>query len=270
MKTRIFTDRNYKAVFHDGKTLRMAIDPKKPIPELDYPEFYDISLSTYCDGECPYCYQNNSRAGHAVEDPCGRLTEFFGPMTVNQRPFQVALSGLEYVKDPEGVLKTLTGLGIVPNYTTNGLNVSDGLVRITGKYCGGVAVTAHRHLDWHPAVNRFLKENIFTNIHVLVHDRESIDYFLPYYTIYKHRGVRFFVFLPMINKGRASGYTVNTDYLFTSIKPLLPDGQIAFGSNFYNDLIDRKLDIYLYQPEIFSSYLNLMTMKVYKSSFSED
>ena len=34
---------NYSAVFFNGRTLRSPIDPSKPITELRFPEFYDLS-----------------------------------------------------------------------------------------------------------------------------------------------------------------------------------------------------------------------------------
>jgi len=271
MKIRTFPDKNYKAVFHNGKTLRMAIDPTKPVLELEYPEFYDISLSTFCDGECPYCYQNNSKEGSPVQDACQRLLGFFGGLDANQRPFQVALSGLEYLKEPEKVLVLLTGLGIVPNYTTNGKSIVTDpyLVALTKKYCGGVAVTAHSHLSevWPLAVKRCINAEIFTNIHILIHDRNSVDEFIKIYAMFSNT-VKYFVLLPVINQGRAQGYRIDSSYLFSTIKELLQDGKIALGANFYEDVVKRNLDLYLYEPEIFSKYLDLSTMKVYKSSFN--
>jgi sulfatase maturation enzyme AslB (radical SAM superfamily) len=269
MRTRSFPEKNYKAIYHDGKTLRMALDPKSPILELEYPEFYDISLGTYCAGECPYCYQNGSRQGKVVEDPCERLQGFYGPLNANQRPFQVALSGVESVKDSVRVLKTLTDLGIVPNYTSNGIYLSDELLGATKQYCGGVAITAHPHLQqyWLPAVEKLLGLGIFVNIHVLIHDRESILQFLTLYRTLSP-AIKYFVLLPIINQGRASGYKIDSEFLFKEIKSLVQEGRIAFGANFYEQLKNTDFEIYLYEPEIFSKYLDLMTMKVYKSSFS--
>jgi hypothetical protein len=46
---------NYTAWFDSGITLRMPIDPARPITELAYPEFYDVGLGTACDARCPWC-----------------------------------------------------------------------------------------------------------------------------------------------------------------------------------------------------------------------
>lgn len=60
MKTRIFPESNYKSVFFEGKTLRMPIDVDKPVTELHYPEFIDISMGSFCSGGCPYCVDEYS------------------------------------------------------------------------------------------------------------------------------------------------------------------------------------------------------------------
>ena len=48
MRNRREPEANYSSVYINGKTLRIPIDPKKPITELKYPEFYDVSLGNKC------------------------------------------------------------------------------------------------------------------------------------------------------------------------------------------------------------------------------
>ena len=55
MKTRVFPEHNYKGIHINGKTIRIALDPKKPIEELKWPEFYDVKVTPYCEGNCSYC-----------------------------------------------------------------------------------------------------------------------------------------------------------------------------------------------------------------------
>jgi hypothetical protein len=56
IKTRIFPEANYKAVWFNGKTIRIALNPNKPITDLDYPEFYDVKITGKCKGKCPWCF----------------------------------------------------------------------------------------------------------------------------------------------------------------------------------------------------------------------
>ena len=63
IKTREFKESNYKSVFFNNKTIRMAIDTTKPITKLEYSEFYDISIGGtigYCLGNCQECYLDAS------------------------------------------------------------------------------------------------------------------------------------------------------------------------------------------------------------------
>lgn len=57
MKSRIVPESNYRSIWlPSGKTIRIAIDPSKPITELEYPEFFDISLNgSSCFGGCQFC-----------------------------------------------------------------------------------------------------------------------------------------------------------------------------------------------------------------------
>jgi len=54
-KTRTFPEHNYKGIYFNGKTLRLTLDPSKPITELKYPEFFDVCITGKCEGACPYC-----------------------------------------------------------------------------------------------------------------------------------------------------------------------------------------------------------------------
>ena len=67
IKTRIFPEHNYKGIYINGKTIRIALDPKRPIDELLYPGFYDVSVTSYCEGNCPYCFLPNTE----VDIPSG-------------------------------------------------------------------------------------------------------------------------------------------------------------------------------------------------------
>ena len=90
IKTRIEEKSNYKATWINGKTIRFAIDPSKPILELKYPEFYDIKVTGKCNGNCPYCYTDSKPDIEHCENILEKVQDFFGKMSTNQRPFQIA------------------------------------------------------------------------------------------------------------------------------------------------------------------------------------
>lgn len=278
IKTRCFPENNYKAIFYRHKTLRMAIDPTKPITELEYPEFYDVAINNKCKGKCPWCYVSAEESGKNFDDVVKKIEKFFGSMDENQRPFQVAIGGAgEPTLHPDfvQVLVKFHELGIVPNYTTNGMGLTGRLIKATKMYSGGVAISAHEHLDeyWIPAIDRFIKEGIKTNLHIIISDRASVDRFLDIHK--KYLGiVEYFVLLPYTVRGRADEKECDFDYLFTKLKEMNEVKDIAFGANFYPYLVENNvdwLDISLYEPEILSAYLKMDDfMNVYKSSFSSD
>jgi hypothetical protein len=201
-------------------------------------------------------------------------------MNLNQRPFQVAIGGeQEPLENPEfwEMIQAFRELQIVPNYTTNGMFVNDRNIELTLKYCGGVAVTLHDHLEkfWRRALQRFTGTGVKLNIHVIISDKESIDATARLYDEYASSGiVDYFVLLPYMNYGHAVNRpkTIDYDYLDRWIERVYVDGKIAFGANFYNYIARnaKRFNVSLYPPEIFSKYLIMDDrMEVTNNSFEK-
>ena len=280
IKTREFKESNYRGIWYNGKTIRIALDPNKPITELEYPEFYDIKLTGFCEGKCPWCYMDSKETDSHYSNVIEKIKKYFEPMNENERPFQVAIGGGEPTSHPDfiEVLKTFKELGIEPNYTTNGMFVNDSecpsgeeldILKYTKMYCGGVAVSCHPHLlkYWTVAARQFNNHDIKLNFHIIISDKESIDYFKEIYDEWKDN-VEYFVLLPYGNQGRAKTKGIDWEYLITK----LPNNQsqIAFGANFYPYLFKggHGIKVSLYEPEIMSKFLDLKDMKLHPSSFS--
>ena len=275
IKTRIFPEHNYKGIHINGKTIRIALDPAKPIDELRYPEFYDVKVTPYCEGNCPYCYQNSQDDDCHPNDVVTKFVSFFEKFDRNQMPFQIAFGGGEPTTHPQfsELMEVCKSMGITPNYTTNGMWVADRkeeVLKATKDFCEGVAVSTHPHLDkyWREATDAYLEEDIFTNLHIIIGDKKSIDDFAAIYEEYKGR-VKYFVLLPLTAQGRATESFVDWEYFKSKIDGSPAD--IAFGANFYPFLVkdSKRFKVSLYEPEIMSAYLDLEDMKVYKSSFSD-
>lgn len=270
IKIRTEDKSNYKGVWFNGKTIRFAIDPSKPILELEYPEFYDIKITDKCSkGKCHWCYMNSKEDSCHYDNIIQKTVDFFGSMTENQKPFQVTFGGGEPTEHPYflELLKITSDLGISPSYTTNGtFENKEDIIEYTKRYCGGVAVSCHNHLRdyWTNAANLFIDNGIRTNFHLIISDKESIDRFIEIYNEWKDK-IDYFVLLPMMKKGRSNNDIIDWEYL----KSVIPDNKenIAFGANFYPYLQEDNLGAILYEPEIMSKFLDLKDMKIYKSSF---
>jgi hypothetical protein len=165
---------------------------------------------------------------------------------------------------------------ICPNYTTNGMFYQKDdwfdIIDATQKYCGGVAVSCHPHLEpyWHNAALTFHAHRIKLNFHIIISDKESIDYFKRIYDYWEDK-IDYFVLLPYGNQGRAEKKDIDWDYLVK----MLPEKQskIAFGANFYPYLMKggHNINISLYEPEIMSRFISLQgNGAIYKSSFSTE
>lgn len=282
LKTRKFPDKNYNAIFLQGtgKTIRFTNERLKPIGSLDFPELLDISFGTRCYADCEYCYADSKVVGVVYPDLVDKINKYFGNMTPNERPFQVAIGGGgEPTLHPEFIeaVKAFHALGIMPNYTTNCMHLTNDILDATEEFCGGVAVSCHTHLRpyWEHAIKEFTDRGIRTNIHVIVGEAGSVDYFWELYRNYKDC-VDYFVILPYSSAGRGNSSIQpeqEWDTLFHTLKGNeYPN--IAFGALFYDYFREHPekvhhLNLDLYEPEIMSGYVMMNTddLIIRKSSF---
>ncbi len=276
MKTRLEASANYSSIFLNGKTLRLALDKSRPITELRYPEFYDVAINSKCHGGCvKYCYTAATKNGQNFPNIIEKIKSFFGGMTPIQRPYQVALGGAgEPTLSPDfiNVLDAFRQLDIAPNYTTNGMHLTDEVIAATLKYNSGVALTLHRHLEkfWRKGADVLVANRIKTNFHIIISDKESIDFLESIYNQYNGK-IDYFVLLPYMNVGFAAKYPKQIDYsaLEKFMDKISQYGNVAFGSNFWEFLKRvKKWDVSLYEPELMSKYLVMDdNMKLYNNSF---
>jgi len=271
-KIRSFPEKNYRSIYINGKTLRLRYDDSKPIEELDFPEFYDVKITEKCNGKCLWCYQDSNPGDKHYMDALKKIDLFFGAMTNNQKPYQVAIGGGEPTMHPNfvDILEKFHNLGITPNYTTNGMHYSNKLLEATKNYCGGVAVSCHDHLYgyWSNFARIMAHEEVHTNLHLIISDKDSIDSFTRTFIEFEDK-INYFVLLPHAAQGRAVSKELGIKYLINRLREL-ESTKIAFGALFYPYLAEYKdeFSLSLYEPEIMSKYLDLGNMQLYKSSFN--
>lgn len=277
--------------------MRFQYDGDKPITNLEYPEFWDVKLTGRCGGTCPWCYMNSTKDEPHYEGITKKVLNFFGKMNENQRPFQIAYGGGNPNEHPEfrNVLWATYNLGILPNYTTNGMGVTKDVLLSTIAYCGGVAVSTHPHIpQWRSAVESFHKlrsgileettchchlptigarspdlPKLRVNLHMIIEGRESVMRAMTEFAEFKDK-IDYFVLLPLTAQGRQKDAQVDSKFLFDTIASLPQEDQrrFAYGAKFYEGLKEYgKLKVDLYEPEVMSKFLDLKDMKVYGSSF---
>lgn len=117
----------------------------------NFPQLLDIGIMGSCPngklGICAksgvQCYQN----GLTTSLPDMSLIDYESIMKqCKGRTFQIALGGRgdpNLHNDFEGILKCTRKYGLVPNYTTSGINLTDKQIELTKSFCGAVAVSAY-------------------------------------------------------------------------------------------------------------------------------
>jgi hypothetical protein len=270
MRTREVPESNYGSCFTGKSTIRRRLDRSKPPLPLRHPEVEDVGLNTVCHCRCPYCYVDAGPLGVNFPEICRKADEVWGALPEEDRPYQIAIGGSgEPTLHPglEEFCRKARSLGIVPNYTTNGMHVTEDLAQWTKELCGGVAVSYHSHRAPESllACMALLKAGVPTSLHVILGPQDSakaaavVTDLMP--------ALERVVILPYQAIGRA---------------PVLPDmerewelflgmwrpewkSRVAFGAGFYEFFTREReagpvteaikaMDIDLYPPELFSGY----------------
>lgn len=172
------------------------------------------------------------------------------------------------------LMEKLVELGITPNYTTNGMFVdkdyADDIIHATERLCAGVAVSCHPHIEswWSRAINELAKIHTSLNLHIIMSDNDSVKFLKR--LVEQYRGiVKNFVLLPYVPMGRAEPKEIDFDTIFAYINSLDTQSDIAYGAGFYQQIANRNMkQVSLYEPEIFSGFLDMDNMILYKSSFN--
>lgn len=290
IKRRHFPEYNYNAIWNNLKTIRLGEGTAKALPP-QFSEFYDIGLGTKCQtGNCPFCYVSANPSGRYFKNICETWKKWMstfndiveGNLTNTLKPFQIAIGSTgEPTEHPEfcEFLKTVYESGVVPNYTTNGVILSDWnkpegkyyslalqILDYTKNYIGGVAVSFGNPILRNKAKNAI--EGLIKlgeckiNIHHIISDKESVDEFIQ---TWKNYGsfIDYHVLLPLMPSGR-SKTGIEPDAFEYLENQLLENNidNVAFGAHFIEQLKSSKIKTWLYPPESLSKNIILEENKI--------
>ena len=137
------------------------------------PDLADIHITDYCPMHCDYCYRESdaSKSTHmSVSD--FRDILFAMRRTVNQ----IAIGGGSPQHHPHFIelLETAYNMGVVPSYTSNGLDMTGDILEASKKYCGAVAISMHNFEAALKTVKRMIAYEIPTGIHIIL-SADKID-----------------------------------------------------------------------------------------------
>ena len=289
VKRRFFPENNYNALWCNLKTVRLGEGKAAPLPPSES-EFYDVGINTKCNAECPFCYVSATGKGINYPNICDTWKKWMDTfweekekgINLTNKPFQIAIGSTgEPTLHPEfcNFLQTVHNTGVVPNYTTNGIILSDWsqpgapnyklanqILAYTAAYVGGVAVSfGNKNLRKRAraAIEGLIElGNTNINIHHIISTKESVDEFITEWVRYGD-SVLYHVLLPLMPAGRSdSGVEEGVwEYLEEMIQKHAIKN-VAFGAHFIKYLRDSKIKTWLYDEESFSKNIILTPNKV--------
>lgn len=293
VKIRRYPEKNYNAVWHNLKTVRLGSGVASEL-EPDRSEFYDVGINTRCNAECPFCYVSATGKGIDFPDICETWNKWMDTfpkdevikgITYTHKPFQIAIGSTgEPTIHPDfcKFLETVYESGVVPNYTTNGIILSDVsnakarlILDVTSKVCGGVAVSfsnpvlrerAKKAVD-----NLLIFSDVKVNIHHIISDKKSIDDFMQVQKNYGSQ-IYYHVLLPLMPSGRSTKGVEEGTWEYLEDMLLENDVKNAsFGAHFISYLEkSEKIKTWLYPAESLSKNIILTKdcVKITPSSFN--
>ena len=176
-------ERDYVSAFNEktGRYVRIGKDENGKPCYSDafmgvFPELLDVGIVGHCkhgkSGLClkagVQCYQSSSeiyKPNMSPEDFRSIAEQCKG------RTYQFALGGRgnpdqhEYFEE---ILKICRENGIIPNFTTSGLGMTEDIAKLCKKYCGAVAVSWYRSDYTQRAIDMLLRAGVKTNIHYVI------------------------------------------------------------------------------------------------------
>ena len=182
---------NFREIFDRKTGFYMRTGILEPGPERDpfmrsFPALLDIGIMGGCKaaslglcragGHTSGCYQGarkyNPEKDMKFEDYKRIIDE-----GAEKGLQQVALGGAGNPNDHKDfieILKYTRSKGIIPNYTTAGIGLTDEMVRATKEYCGAVAVSWYYQDYTVAALNKFIEAGCKTSIHFVL-SKETIQ-----------------------------------------------------------------------------------------------
>ena len=144
-----------------------------PIWAMDGPELIDLSITSYCQRGCSFCYRraNDTSYEHMSIDEVRDVVE----QAADCGTLQMALGGGNPNQHPDFVeiLRMIREHGIVPSFTTNGDGLTEEVLRATSDYCGAMAVSVYPPFDeyyYGTLISRIRNYGIRVNIHAIIRE----------------------------------------------------------------------------------------------------
>lgn len=147
-----------------GLEIMRGANGKEDPFSLYLPSLLDVGVMGHCKHKCPFCYQGHEdKPNMKIEDYKSIIDQ------VKHHTNQVALGGRgdpNHHENFKEIIEYSWKNGVVPNYTTSGIDLTDEQVEIS-KMCGAVAVSEYEQSYTYEALRKFMDAGIKTNIHLM-------------------------------------------------------------------------------------------------------
>ena len=163
---KVFKNSDYEIFFNSASGLEImrGTNGKEDPFSLYLPSLLDVGIMGNCKHKCSFCYQGHSnKPNMKIEDFKSIIDQ------IKHHTNQVALGGRG---DPnqhenfEEIISYARKNGVVPNYTTSGIDLTDEQIEIS-KMCGAVAVSDYGQGYTYKALEKLMDAEIKTNIHLI-------------------------------------------------------------------------------------------------------
>lgn len=132
------------------------------------PNLLDVSITNRCNRCCDFCYRHSNLLGEDI------TLEDYQIVIENAKECgvqQIAIGGGEPTIHPDfcEILEMTRINGIIPNYSTNGQNLTDRILRYTKNNCGAVAISIYEEIEeYREIIKRIVSYGIKVNLHLIL------------------------------------------------------------------------------------------------------
>ncbi len=168
------TSQHYRTLF-DQRTGFFVRKEEAGWPEPtwaeDGPELIDLSITSYCQRKCSFCYRgaNDNTFAHLLLADISHVVE----QAAECRTLQIALGGGNPNQHPNfiDILRLIREHEIVPSYTTNGDGLTEKVLKATAEYCGALAISVYPPFDeayYKSLIEKIRSYGIRINLHAII------------------------------------------------------------------------------------------------------
>lgn len=137
------------------------------------PDLADIHITDYCPMTCAYCYRESdpSKSTHMTVLDFRNIIR-----SMIKSVQQIAIGGGSPQHHPQfiEILETAHSMGVIPSYTSNGLDMTDDILQASKEFCGAVAVSMHNYDFAIKTIKRMIDFGVPTAAHIIL-SADKID-----------------------------------------------------------------------------------------------